>query len=105
VDGALLFADSVGPGVELLLVGPVDLSERLLAERGAPGRFELVPASQVVGNGRGPGPGGCAPSATRRSRVAARLVRDGRADAVRSPSGRPAPPWPLRCSPWAGCAV
>ena len=46
VDGALLVQD---PDVELLLVGPVDVAERLLAERGASGRFRVVPASQVVG--------------------------------------------------------
>jgi glycerol-3-phosphate acyltransferase PlsX len=77
VDGALLVPDDV----ELLLVGPVDVAERLLAERGASGRFRLVPASQVVEMDEDPAR---AIRAKRDAtvRVAARLVRDGEADAV-----------------------
>jgi glycerol-3-phosphate acyltransferase PlsX len=77
VDGALLV-----PGdVEVLLVGPVDLAERLLAERAATGRFRLVAASQVVEMDEDPAR---AIRAKRDAtvRVAARLVRDGEADAV-----------------------
>ena len=78
VEGALLVTD---PDVELVLVGPVDLAERLLGERGATGRFRLVPASQVVEMDEDPAR---AIRAKRDAtvRVAARLVRDGEADAV-----------------------
>lgn len=48
VEGALLVAAS-SPDVEIVLVGPVALAERLLAQRGAVGRFALVEATQVVG--------------------------------------------------------
>ena len=77
VDGALLVPDDV----EVLLVGPVDLAERLLAARGASGRCRLVPASQVVEMDEDPAR---AIRAKRDAtvRVAARLVRDGEADAV-----------------------
>ena len=80
VDGALLVARDT-PDVELVLVGPVAVAERLLAERGAAGRFRLVPASQVVGMDED------AAKAVRVKRdatvrVAARLVRDGEADAM-----------------------
>ena len=80
VDGALLVAAHT-PDVELLLVGPVETAERLLAERGASGRFRLVPASQVVGMDEDPAR---AVRAKRDAtvRVAARLVRDGEADAM-----------------------
>jgi phosphate acyltransferase len=87
VDGALLVAGEAGSAgetgepVELVLVGPVDVAERLLAERGATGRFPLVPASQVVGMDEDP----ARAVRTKRDatvRVAARLVRDGAADAV-----------------------
>lgn len=80
VDGALLVAER-SPDVELLLVGPVDVAERLLADRGAGGRFRLVPASQVVEMDEDPAR---AIRAKRDAtvRVAARLVRDGEADAV-----------------------
>jgi glycerol-3-phosphate acyltransferase PlsX len=78
VDGALL-VDL--PDVELVLVGPTDLAERLLAERGASGRFRLVQATQVVGMDEDPAR---AIRAKRDAtvRVAARLIRDGEADAV-----------------------
>ena len=75
VDGALVAAQR-SPEVELVLVGPVDVAERLLAERGAAGRFRLVPASEVVGMHEEPAR---AVRAKRDAtvRVAARLVRDG----------------------------
>jgi glycerol-3-phosphate acyltransferase PlsX len=47
VEGALLVAASHSD-VEVVLVGPVAVAERLLAERGASGRFPLVEATQVV---------------------------------------------------------
>ena len=80
VDGALLVAEHT-PDVEVLLVGPVELANRLLAERGACGRFELVQASQVVGMLEDPAR---AVRAKRDAtvRVAARLVRDGAAEAM-----------------------
>ena len=80
VDGALLVLDQQ-PGVEVVLVGPVELAERLLAERGATGRCRLVAATQVVEMDEDPAR---AVRAKRDAtvRVAARLVRDGEADAV-----------------------
>ena len=80
VEGALLAADEL-PGLEVVLVGPVDIAERLLEQRGAAGRFALVPASQVVGMHEDPAR---AVRAKRDAtvRVASRLVRDGQADAV-----------------------
>ena len=77
VDGALLASQA---GTEVVLVGPVDVAERLLAERGATGRFRLVPASQVVGMDEDPA------RALRSKRdatvrVAAQLVRDDEAEA------------------------
>ena len=80
VDGALLVAEHT-PDVEVLLVGPVELAAHLLAERGAGGRFELVAASQVVGMHEDPAR---AVRAKRDAtvRVAARLVRDGAAEAM-----------------------
>lgn len=80
VDGALLAAER-WPDVELLLVGPVGVAERLLEARGATGRFRLVPATQAVAMDE---PAGDAtrskPDAT--IGVATLLVRDGEADAV-----------------------
>ena len=80
VDGALLVAAN-SPDVEVVLVGPVELAQALLAERGATGRFRLVAASQVVGMDEDPAK---AVRAKRDAtvRVAARLVRDGEADAM-----------------------
>ena len=80
VDGALVAAERF-PDVELLLVGPVEVAEPLLSERGAAGRFRLVPASQVVEMDEDPAR---AIRAKRDAtvRVAARLVRDDEADAV-----------------------
>ncbi len=80
VDGALLVAEDT-PDVEVVLVGPVAVAERLLAQRGAAGRFTLVQASQLVGMDEDPARGVRAKrDAT--VRVAARLVRDGQADAM-----------------------
>ena len=80
VEGALVAADEQ-PGVEVILVGPVEVAERLLEQRGAAGRFALVAASQVVGMHEDPAR---AIRAKRDAtvRVASRLVRDGQADAV-----------------------
>ena len=80
VDGALLVLDQQ-PGVEVVLVGPVQLAARLLAERSAAGRCRLVEATQVVEMDEDPAR---AVRAKRDAtvRVAARLVRDGQADAV-----------------------
>ena len=80
VDGALLAVDE-DPATEVVLVGPADVAERLLAERDAAGRLPVVPASQVVGMDEDPVR---AVRAKRDAtvRVACRLVRDGRADAV-----------------------
>ncbi len=80
VEGALVVADEQ-PGVEVILVGPVEVAERLLEQRGAAGRFALVAASQVVGMHEDPAR---AIRAKRDAtvRVASRLVRDGQADAV-----------------------
>ena len=80
VDGALLVAER-SPAVEVVLVGPVAVAEQLLADRGAAGRFRLVAASQVVEMDEDPAR---AIRAKRDAtvRVAARLVRDGEADAV-----------------------
>ena len=84
VDGALLVADETS-GVEVVLVGPVDVAERLLDARRPgwrdDGRLSLVAASQVVGMDEDPAR---AVRAKRDAtvRVAARLVRDGAADAV-----------------------
>lgn len=80
IDGALLVAQEQ-PEVELLLVGPPEVAERLLAERQASGRFRVFPASQVVGMDEDPAR---AIRAKRDAsvRVAHRLVRDGEAEAV-----------------------
>jgi glycerol-3-phosphate acyltransferase PlsX len=80
VDGALLAAVEQ-PGVEVVLVGPPDVAARLLSDRGADGRLEVVAASQVVTMDEDPARG----VRTKRDatvRVCARLVRDGRADAM-----------------------
>ena len=80
VDGALLVAEET-PEVELVLVGPPDVAEALLAERGQSGRFEVVAASQVITMDEDPARGVRAKrDAT--VRVCARLVRDGQADAM-----------------------
>ncbi|MEO6203960.1 MAG: phosphate acyltransferase PlsX [Mycobacteriales bacterium] len=80
LDGALLAVDD-DPTLEVVLVGPLEVAERLLAERERSGAFELVPASQVIGMDEDPAK---AVRAKRDAsvRVAARLVRDGQADAV-----------------------
>jgi phosphate acyltransferase len=80
VDGALLVLDEQ-PGVDVVLVGPPDVAARLLEERSAVRRLPVVAASQVVGMDEDPARGVRAKrDAT--VRVAARLVRDGAADAV-----------------------
>ena len=85
LDGAVLVAEH-SPDVEVLLVGPVALAERLLTERGkdrllTDGRLRLVQASEVVGMDEDP----ARAVRTKRDatvRVAARLLRDGEADAM-----------------------
>lgn len=80
LDGAVLAADGT-PDLEVVLVGPPEVAERLLAERGHPGRFEVVAAMQVVEMDEDPAR---AIRAKRDAtvRVCARLVRDGAADAM-----------------------
>lgn len=80
VDGALLVADE-RPDIEVVLVGPPDVAAEALAARGAADRLAVVPASEVVGMGDDPAR---AVRAKRDAtvRVAARLVRDGDADAT-----------------------
>ncbi len=77
VDGALLAAEQ-DLDIEVVLVGPVEVAERLLEARAATGRFPLVAASQVVGMDEDPAR---AVRAKRDAtvRVAARLVRAGSA--------------------------
>ncbi len=80
VDGALLALDEQ-PGLEVVLVGRPDVATALLAERGAAGRCAVAAASQVVGMDEDPA------RAVRSKRdasvrVAARLVRDGGAQAM-----------------------
>jgi glycerol-3-phosphate acyltransferase PlsX len=75
VDGALL-AVGTEPDLDVVLVGPVALAERLLEERGALGRVHVVDATQVVAMDEDPA------RAVRAKkdagvRVAHRLVRDG----------------------------
>jgi len=79
-EGALL-ARADDPEVAVTLVGPTELARAALASLGAdPDGFALVPASQAVGMGEDPAR---AVRAKRDAtvRVAARLVRDGEADA------------------------
>ena len=85
VDGALLALDA-DPDLQVTLVGPVEVASRLLTERSAlgvtaSGRCRLVAASQVVDMDEDPAR---AVRAKRDAtvRVAARLLRDGEADAV-----------------------
>jgi glycerol-3-phosphate acyltransferase PlsX len=78
VDAALGWDD---PSAELLLVGPVDLAGRLLAERGGTDRFTLVPAASAVAMDEDP------IAAVRHRpdcsvRVATAMVRSGTADAA-----------------------
>ncbi len=80
VDGALLAAASQ-PDVEVILVGPRELAGRLLDERNAAGRFEVVHATEVVAMGEDP----ARALRVKRDatvRIGARLVRDGGADAL-----------------------
>lgn len=83
VEGALI-ALRDDPTLAVTLVGPRDMAQRLLAERWPPAgrheRIDVVSASQVVGMDEDPARAVRAkPDAT--VRVAARLVRDGAADA------------------------
>ncbi len=75
LDGALLAADA-DPDLDVVLVGLVDVAERLLADRGQAGRFRVVAASQVIDMDEDPAR---AVRAKRDAsvRVCARLVRDG----------------------------
>ena len=80
LDGALLAADA-DPDLDVVLVGLVDVAERLLAARDQSGRFAVVAASQVIGMDEDPA------RAVRGKRdasvrVCARLVRDADADAM-----------------------
>jgi glycerol-3-phosphate acyltransferase PlsX len=87
VDGALLVADE-RPDVQVVLVGPEEVAAELLDRRNAAGRFPVVNAAQHIGMDEDPAR---AVRAKRDAsvRVAARLVRDGAADATVSagPSG------------------
>ena len=79
-DGALLVADE-RPDIQVVLVGPEQVAARWLSARGASGRFEVVNATESVGMAEDPVR---AVRAKRDAtvRVAARLVRDGAADAT-----------------------
>jgi glycerol-3-phosphate acyltransferase PlsX len=79
VDGALRAAR--GHGIDVVLVGPPDVATELLRTRGATGALDLEPASECVQMGEDPVR---AVRAKRDAtvRVAARLVREGRADAA-----------------------
>jgi glycerol-3-phosphate acyltransferase PlsX len=81
LDGALLVADE-RPDVSVLLVGPEEVAAECLSSRGiAQERFEVVNATQSIGMDEDPAR---AVRAKRDAtvRVAAKLVRDGRADAT-----------------------
>jgi glycerol-3-phosphate acyltransferase PlsX len=80
VDGALLVSDE-RPDVQVVLVGPEEVAAGRLSARGAAGRFEIVHAPESVGMAEDPAR---AVRAKRDAtvRVAARLVRDGLADAT-----------------------
>ncbi|MDQ1712734.1 MAG: phosphate acyltransferase [Frankiaceae bacterium] len=80
VDGALLVADE-RPDVQVLLVGPEGVAAELLDRRNAAGRFPVVNATQHIAMDEDPAR---AVRAKRDAsvRVAARLVRDGAADAT-----------------------
>lgn len=81
LDGALI-ADDELPDAQLVLVGPPDGVSALLAERGQPAdRFEVAAATEVVGMDEDPLRGVRAKKDAT-VRVAARLVRDGGADAM-----------------------
>jgi phosphate acyltransferase len=80
VDGALLAIDEL-PGVAVVLVGPPAIAAELLGARGREGAVEVVAATESVGMAEDPVR---AVRAKRDAtvRVAARLVRDGTADAL-----------------------
>ena len=80
LDGALL-AVADDADLEIVLVGPVEQAQALQSARGHAGRFEVVNATQVIGMAEDPA------RAVRSKRdatvrVCARLVRDGRAEAM-----------------------
>ena len=81
LDGALLVADE-RPDVQVVLVGPEEVAAARLSARAVPpSTFEVIHASESVGMAEDPA------RAVRAKkdatvRVAARLVRDGRADAT-----------------------
>ena len=79
VEGALLAA--ADPAIDVVLVGPAELAADLLAARGAAGLLDVEPATESVDMAEDPVR---AVRAKRDAsvRVAARLVRDGRADAA-----------------------
>jgi glycerol-3-phosphate acyltransferase PlsX len=81
VDGALLVADE-RPEIQVVLVGPEEVAADALSARGVPAdRFEVIHAPESVGMAEDPAR---AVRAKRDAtvRVAARLVRDGHADAT-----------------------
>ncbi|HWL38077.1 MAG TPA: phosphate starvation-inducible protein PhoH [Frankiaceae bacterium] len=80
IDGALLVSDE-RPDVQVVLVGPEEVAAGRLSARAAAGRFEIVHASESVGMAEDPAR---AVRAKRDAtvRVAAKLVRDGLADAT-----------------------
>jgi glycerol-3-phosphate acyltransferase PlsX len=80
VDGCLLAVDE-DPTLAVTLVGPVDVAERLLAERGRAGQLAVAGADEVVGMDENPARAVRA-KGNATVRVAARLVRDGEADAL-----------------------
>ncbi|MFL6240923.1 MAG: phosphate acyltransferase PlsX [Actinomycetes bacterium] len=80
VDG-VLSAVADDPALQPILVGPPDAAQQLLAARGAVDRVQVVAASQVIAMDEDPVRGVRAKrDAT--VRVAARLVHDGKADAL-----------------------
>ena len=81
LDGALRCLDADASDLHIVLVGQPDVAAELLESRGASARVEVVPASQVITMAEDPARG----IRTKRDasvRVCARLVRDGRADAM-----------------------
>jgi glycerol-3-phosphate acyltransferase PlsX len=80
IDGALLVADE-RPDIQVVLVGPEEVAAELLDRRNASGRFAVVNATQHIAMDEDPAR---AVRAKRDAsvRVAARLVRDGAADAT-----------------------
>jgi glycerol-3-phosphate acyltransferase PlsX len=78
VTGAL---QALNAGVDVILVGQPDRLRAAMADEGAPGALQVAPAAEVVGMDEDPALALRAkPDAS--IRVAARLVADGRADAL-----------------------